>query len=359
MKNGRNGEITTNQLSRRDVLKMTTAAVGGIALGTIIGEGSQLVREFLGHNESFEMANKICRRIVEAETSGDKSSEMAARKAALSWLFAETAIIVAPYVGYDSASSALRHYLYGDGGVMDFSEDMHHLSQDKFFWDQTFEKGFGHLLKNDLGVTLNDIEHNFNSVMRYFISQLEKGIRFQTQTPKEGISEEIGLFYTLGTSEYRLEADDVKVTSMDDENLIIKVDKARLTMSDVYDWVPGDFNPGIIYLNRITRIVIDEALNSVGIDRIVKAVLSNSGVSEWQNKLMYENYLEYRQTLESSASSLMVDIARKVEVGMMGDDAEGHYNFDLSLLADYGAKPFPMIATIDFVGDEIQMSISD
>jgi hypothetical protein len=355
MKRSSEDQSLTKKFSKNDFLKFIKAGVGGVALGTMIGEGGKYVREFLGHNKSFEMANNICGSIVAAEVSGDVTSELRARKAALSWLFAETAMVVAPYVGYDTASHALRHYMYGDGQVMDLSEDMQHLAGDKVFWNQTFAKAFTQILKSDLRVTFADTESRFNSVLRYFISQLAKGVKFQTQTPKEGVSEKIGLFYALGTSEYQLKVDKAEVVTTSDEKIVLETENTSLKMRDVYDWVEGDFNPGIVYLSRITGLVIDEAFNSLGLDRIVRTILLSTGISEWQRQLMYDNYLEARARIGSNVSSLMVDIARGVEKEVMGDQGAGHYNYDLSLLVEYGAKPFPMEATINYDGNKIEM----
>ncbi len=359
---GSDGEHTDGKISPRDGLKVIGAGVGGaVAAGLLVG-GVKNIWEILGENKPFAMANKICGSIVRAEVQGDTSSELTARKAALSWIFAETAVIVAPYVGYDSASQAHSHYLYGNGELMDMSQDMSHLSSDKSFWNQMFAKGFNKLISSNFGDTSTILDSKFKSALEFFIAEVKNGVKFQTQTPKEGISEKLGLFYTVGTSEYQLKADKAEIVTIGEEGVALEVEKARLTMRDAYDWTPGDFNPGIKYLSRITGLVMDEAFRSLGLDRIVQTVLTNSGVPEWQRQLLYENYLESRGDLSSRTSSILSDAARRLEKAVMGrsgdHEVDGHYDFDLSLLTDYGARPFPISATIDFDGEKIEMPIA-
>lgn len=347
-----NLDTKSGKFPLRSFLKILASGVGGAIVGTVVGGESKKIWEILGKNKAFEMASKICGSIVESEIRGDMAGELIARKAALTWLLAETAMIVAPYVGYEPPSRALRHYLYGDGEPMDMSVDLRHLSSDVSFWGHIFAKGFEHIVESDLGDTSADIKSKRNATLQYFISKLEKGVKFQAQIPREGRSEELGIFYSLGTSEYRLTADKSEVLEKDDQSAVLGVENARLTMQDTYDWVPGDFNPGLVYLSRMTGLVINEAYNSLDLDGFVGKVLENSGVPEWQRQLLYENYLVDKGRLSSHTSSLMVEAAQRLEEAVLGEEATGHYDFDLSLLLDYGAHSFPMSAIIDFKGEK-------
>ena len=81
----------------------------------------------------------------------------------------------------------------------------------------------------------------------------------------------------------------------------------------------------------------------------------------WQKQLLYENYLASRVDFSDRTSSMLVDTAWRLEKTVMGitDDQkfDGHYDFDLSLLTDYGAQTFPMSATIDYDGEKIEMPV--